>query len=96
MKSDWEGDLANMELKQHSTSTQCLRDIGHTLENLNCKDNETVLNLANEMSVIAARSELSKCLHEICHFTAIFHKILYYLILYYLMPRTMESQLVKM
>ena len=94
MKSDWEGDLANMELEGHQhTEHSAWAILG---QNLNCEDNETMLNLANEMSVIAARSELSKCLHEICDFTSIFHKIFYYLILYYLMPRTMESQLVKM
>ena len=78
MKSDWEGDLANMKLEgyQHTAHVQCLSDIGHNRKiSINCEDNETVLNIANEMSVNAARSQLSKCLHEICQFTAIFHKI---------------------
>ena len=78
MKSDWEGDLANMELEGHQhTAVQCLSDTGHNRKiSINCEDNETVLNIANEMSVNAARSQLSKCLHEIRQFTAIFHKIL--------------------
>ena len=56
MKSDWEGDLANMELEGHQhTAVQCLSDIGHNRKiSINCEDNETVLNIANEMSVNAA------------------------------------------
>ena len=78
MKSDWEGDLANKELEGHQhTAVQCFSDIGHNRKiSINCEDNETVLNIANEMSVNAARSHLSKSLNEICQFTAIFHKIL--------------------
>ena len=62
MKSDWEGDLANMELEGHQhTAEQCLSDIGHNRKiSINCEDNETVLNIANEMSVTAARSESRK------------------------------------
>ena len=69
--------MANMELEGHQhTAIQCLSDIGHNRKiSFNCEDNETVLNIANEMSVNAAISQLSKCLHEICQFTAIFHKI---------------------
>ena len=74
MKSDWEGDLANIELKRHQhTEHSAWAILG---QNLNCEDNETMLSIANEMSVNAARSDLSKCLHGICQFTAIFHKML--------------------
>ena len=78
MKSDWEGDLANMELERHQhTAVQCLGNIGYIGKiSINCEDNKTVLNIANDMSVNAARSELSKCFHEVGQFTAIFHKIL--------------------
>ena len=52
MKSDWEGDLANMDLEGHQhTAVQCLGNIGYIGKiSINCEDNKTVLNIANDMS----------------------------------------------